>query len=123
MTKQAVDAVLKLSKEILRIEEQEKRLRARKEEKKAALSRLLAGEGPADPRSDRSATLSARVLDFIVQRYPSTVTVDDISSAMGADQNTVRTILSRLKAPGQIENPNRGEYRARKAPVAKEGEE
>lgn len=115
MTQSNVDAVLKLSREIFHLEQQERSIRARREAKKAELARLLAGEAaPAEAeRSEfRAGSLPARVLELLVAETPNAMTADALARVVARDVNSIRTVLSRLKALGHVEKIGRGEYRA-----------
>jgi len=112
--KDQVDQVLKLSKEIFQLERQERSLKAKREQKKTELARLLAGETlPSAARPEyRAGTLTSRIVQLLSGRYPESLTAEAIATSLETDTPTVRSTLSRLKTAHQIESPNRGEYRA-----------
>src|SRR5687768_5227190 len=97
--KDQVDQVLKLSKEIFQLEQQERNLRAKREQKKAELARVLAGESlPTAARPEyRAGTLTSRVVQLLSTRYPECLTAEAIASNLATDTPTVRSTLSRLK--------------------------
>jgi predicted Rossmann fold nucleotide-binding protein DprA/Smf involved in DNA uptake len=111
-----VDAVLKLTREIFHLEQQERAVRAKREARKLELARLLAGEpgNEAQQRPEfRPGSLPARVLELLTASAPTSMNADAMARALGHDINAIRAVLSRLKAGGQIEKTGRGEYRAR----------
>ncbi|HEY8165466.1 MAG TPA: hypothetical protein VIF83_07930 [Gemmatimonadaceae bacterium] len=112
--KDQVDQVLKLSREILKLERQERGIRHKRDLKKAELARLLAGEGvvPTRVAEFRPGSMTARVAALLLSKYPESMTAEAIANALGTDAPSVRSTLSRLKTADQIESPNRGEYRA-----------
>jgi hypothetical protein len=64
----------------------------------------------ADPMRLRTeGTLLARVLAF-VESLPRAVEAAEISQALGIHVDSVRTVLSKLKARGQIERLETGQY-------------
>ena len=112
--KDQVDHVLKLSREILKLERQERNLRHKRDLKKAELARLITGEGtpPVRIAEFRPGSITARVMDLLTTKYPASMTTEEIATTLGTDPGSVRSTLSRLKNADQIESPNRGEYRA-----------
>jgi len=122
-----VDQILKLSKEIIALEQQEKRLRALRERKKLELAALANSEPGATAQVEspgRAGTLTVQVMAVLLARAGEQLTVDDIRSQLSgnSDENSVRTALSRLKQSGQVINPERGRYTAAEA-VATDKEE
>lgn len=109
-----VDQVLKLSREILKLERQERSLRHKRDLKKAELARLLAGESaPAARMAEyRPGSMTARIVSLLVSKHPESMTAEAIAQTLGTDVASVRSTLSRLKSADQVESPNRGEYRA-----------
>lgn len=111
--KDRVDQVLKLSREILKLEQQERSIRARRDEKRAEMAKLLAGENLPLPRPDyRAGSLTSKIVHLLATTYPAILTAEAIASTLETDTPTVRSTLSRLKTAHQVESPNRGEYRA-----------
>jgi hypothetical protein len=112
--KDRVDQVLKLSREILKLEQQERSIRARRDEKRAEMARLLAGENlpPLPPPEYRAGSLTSKIVHLLSTKYPAILTAEMIASTLDTDTPTVRSTLSRLKTAHQVESPNRGEYRA-----------
>lgn len=111
--KEKVDTVLKLSREILKLERQERTLRHKRDLKKAELARLLAGDTSAPARTEyRPGTMTAKIVSLLVSKYPDSMTAETIAQTLDTDPASVRSTLSRLKNAEQIESPGRGEYRA-----------
>lgn len=127
--KDRVDQVLKLSREILKLEQQERGIRARRDEKRAEMARLLAGENLPSERPDyRAGSLTSKIVHLLSTTYPAILTAEMIANSLQTDTPTVRSTLSRLKTAHQVESPNRGEYRAvihdeQENPAAGEGGE
>jgi DNA-binding transcriptional ArsR family regulator len=112
--KPAVDIVLKLSREIIALEAQERAIRAKRDAKKEELTRVLNGEAPLEaPKSDfRAGSAVSRIIEILIAEYPKALTAEDLTRHTGIEMNAVRTSLSRLKNAHQITSPSRGEYRA-----------
>lgn len=110
-----VEQVLRLSKEIFALEQQEKRIRAEREAKKLQLAKLLRDQGGDAPATGDEeppvGSVPSQVLALFQSRLGEPLTVDQIEQQLpGCDRNSIRTALSRLKAARQIENPDRGTY-------------
>lgn len=112
--KDHVDHVLKLSREILKLEQQERNLRAKRDEKRAELARLLTGENsPPLPQPDfRAGSLTSKVMHLLTTVYPQALSAETIASTLESNTPSVRSTLSRLKTAHQVDSPSRGEYRA-----------
>lgn len=111
--KELVDQALKLSREIMKLEQQERHLREKREQKRAELARLLSGgELPAQKQEYRPGSLTSKIIGLLQARYPEALSAEAIASALQTDPATVRSPLSRLKAQHHVESPSRGEYRA-----------
>ncbi len=114
MMKDRVDQALKLSREIMKLEQQERSIRARRDEKRTELAKLLAGEsiGPPPKPEYRPGSLTSKIMQLLSTRYPESLTTEAIANALETDPPSVRSTLSRLRSAHQIESPSRGEYRA-----------
>lgn len=111
--KPPVDIVLKLSREIIALEQQERAIKAKRESKKAELASILAGDTPPEPRADfRPGSAAQRIIDVLNAEYPAALTAEDIAKRTNIETNAVRTSLSRLKSAHQVTSPSRGAYQA-----------
>ena len=109
-----VAAVLKLSREIFHLEQQERAIRARREAKKVELARLLSTDGRnlAAVRPDfRAGSLPAQVLDAVGSGVQQSFTAEQLAEMLGREVSSIRAVLSRLKSLGHVEKAGRGEYR------------
>src|SRR5204862_2941040 len=109
-----VDQALKLSREIMKLEQRERHIREQREQKRQELAQLLTGEAlaPAPRPEYRPGTLTSKIITLLEAKYPEALTTEIIANTLQTDTPTVRSTLSRLKSQHHVDSPSRGEYRA-----------
>jgi len=112
--KDRVDQALKLSREIMKLEQRERHIREKREQKRQELAQLLAGGSLPQPERPeyRPGTLTSKIITLLEAKYPETLTTEAIAGTLQSDTPSVRSTLSRLKSQHHVDSPNRGEYRA-----------
>jgi hypothetical protein len=112
--KDRVDQALKLSREIMKLEQRERHIREKREQKRQELAHLLAGGAlpPPDRPDYRPGTLTSKIITLLESKYPQTLTTDAIATTLETATPIVRSTLSRLKSQHHVDSPSRGEYRA-----------